>query len=129
MRKRVYSKTQGVFMGKERKRGAVEALMRFAGSLPDNSFSSVFGNSQSVIGADFSSLSILIQDLTWKARRDWFQLLCTLLTRPVLSKSGKRIESGYGIISPRVVTTLKSSLRSPLQRLSAEQALQPPMTQ
>ena len=116
VRKRVYSKTQGVFMGKERKRGAVEALMRFAGSLPDNSFSSVFGNSQSVIGADF----FLALDFDTRPHMESAAGLVSIalhpLNRPVLSKSGKRIESGYGIISPRVVTTLKSSLRSPFTK-------------
>ncbi len=104
VRHRDFSKTQELYQGKERKRGAIDDLIRFInGETVDFRF--VSGNMQGLRGAEF----ICALDYDTVPFMDTINELVAVAIHPVNSK--------YGIITPRITTSLSSSRRTGLSRL------------
>ncbi|MBQ7834631.1 MAG: hypothetical protein IJ385_02505 [Ruminiclostridium sp.] len=104
VRHRDFSKTQNLYQGKERKRGAIDDLVRFIeGESVD--FRIISGNSDSMRHAEF----ICALDYDTVPFMDTINSLIAVAIHPV--------NSGYGIITPRITTSLSSSARTGLSRL------------
>ena len=103
VRKRSYSKTQRCWQGRERKRGAIEELIRFIkGERAD--FAGVFGSSESVVGVKF----LIALDYDTLPLMDSVRELVSIALHPL----NKR----FGIIAPRISSSLCSTLRTPFAR-------------
>ncbi len=104
VRHRDFSKTQGLYQGKERKRGAIDDLIRFIkGEAVD--FRLVSGNALELKDAEF----ICALDYDTVPFMETINELVAVAIHPVNSK--------YGIITPRITTSLSSSARTGLSRL------------
>ncbi len=103
-RHRAYSRTQRKFQGRERKRGAVEDLIRFICG-DKVSFRAVYGNISSYIGVPF----VCALDYDTLPLMDSINSLIAAAIHPCNSE--------YGIFAPRITTSLSASLRTGLTRL------------
>lgn len=104
VRKRTFSKTQRKWQGRERKRGAIDELIRFF-SGEEISFLTVCGDSSKLVGTkylaalDYDTLPLL----------DSISELVSIALHPLNKK--------YGIIAPRISSSLSSTLRTRFSRL------------
>lgn len=114
IRKRTFSKTQNIFTGSERKRGAVEALIKFIKEGKEN-FSCFEGNKEFIRKSKY----ILTLDSDTKPHMDTVPELVSIALHPLNTPIIKDdiITKGYGIIVPKITTTLNSSLYSPFTKL------------
>ena len=109
VRKRSYSETQQEYMGRERKRGALMELAKFAVT-KQGDFYAAFGNVDAVKNAEY----FCAVDLDTCPQMDSVTELLSAALHPanrVEVKNGY-VVGGYGIIAPRMVTGLKDSLSS-----------------
>jgi len=114
IRKRTFSKTQQEYTGFERKRGAIEQLIRFIkGEKID--FLAFFGDENFVQKVKY----IVALDYDTKALIDTVPELVSIAIHPLNQPEVQDgiVTSGYGIITPRITTKLKSSLKSPFSKL------------
>ena len=103
-RKRSYSRTQRMYQGRERKRGAVEDLIAYiCGGGHD--FGAVYGDISGYIGVPF----VCTLDYDTMPLMDSINALIAAAIHPC--------NSGYGVFAPRITTSLSSSLRTGLTRL------------
>ncbi len=114
-RKRFYSAHDNLYMGKERKRGAVNALMQLI----------KFGKSGEIccayprLNCDYKYLTVLDAD-TVMPSGTLAQLIGTMLhplNRAVFDKNNDRPTRGYSIIAPRMASTARSAAVSGFARL------------
>lgn len=108
VRPRVYSKTQGEFTGRERKRGAITDLIK-AIKGDDKGFIAIHGDK-----TDFNKTKYIIAlDADTELEFDCVNELIAIsehpLNRPVISKEKGRVISGYGILVPKAATKINSS--------------------
>ena len=104
IRNRDYSKTQALYQGKERKRGAIDDLIRFI-SGERVAFRLISGDISAIRGAEF----ICTLDYDTIPFMDSINSLVAVAIHPVNEK--------YAIITPRITTSLSSSERTGLSRL------------
>jgi cyclic beta-1,2-glucan synthetase len=113
-RERSYSKTQGCYIGFERKRGAICSLTKLiqGQNAPDIS---VIGDKELLLGAKY----IAALDYDTKPLFDSIAELVSIAIHPLNKPqiSNGVVKQGYGIISPRISTSLSSSLKTPFSRL------------
>ncbi len=103
-REREYCRTQRRFQGRERKRGAIEDLVRhICGDEPG--FRAVFGDISGYIGVPF----LCALDYDTLPLMDSINSLVAAAIHPCNSE--------YGVFAPRITTSLSSSLRTGLTRL------------
>ena len=103
-RRREFSRTQRKYQGRERKRGAIEDLVRFiCGEKAD--FRVVFGDISAYAGIPF----ICTLDYDTLPLMDSINSLVAAAVHPC--------NSGYGVFAPRITTSLSASLRTGLTRL------------
>lgn len=102
-RNREFSKTQQMFQGRERKRGAIEDLARYING-EDIEFREVFGDTEALRGAEF----MCTLDYDTLPLMDSINSLIAAAVHPV--------NADYGIFVPRITTSLSSSLRTVLSR-------------
>lgn len=114
VRNRTFSQTQQQFTGLERKRGAIEQLVRYIKGEQIN-FLAFFGNKEFVSKVKY----IVALDYDTKALIDTIPELVSIAIHPLNKPeiSDGKVVSGYGIITPRITTKLKSSLKSPFAKL------------
>jgi cyclic beta-1,2-glucan synthetase len=122
-RSRAWNARDGVWMGRERKRGKLadlNAVLRGAALTgPAGRFSHVAGNGEflprvrSVITLDADT------DLPRDAAREMVGAMAHILNRPVPHPTLPRIAAGHGIIQPRVAVSLPSAQRSRFSRLTS----------
>lgn len=103
-RKRSYSRTQRMYQGRERKRGAVEDLITYI-CAGEQDFGAVYGDISGYIGVPF----VCTLDYDTMPLMDSINSLVAAAVHPC--------NSGYGVFAPRVTTSLSSSLRTGLTRL------------
>ncbi len=111
VRPRTYSKTENEYTGAERKRGAITSLIKFI-TENGNDFLCVFGDEKKLIGA--KHIMALDSD-TQMPLGSLESLVATAahpLNAPVISISEQRVISGYGIISPKVETSVESAAKT-----------------
>lgn len=116
VRPREYSRTQKAYIGKERKRGAIEELVA---AICDNSASylhhcgdmNLLNNTQYIMALDYDT------DLLMNSVLQLLQIAVHPCNQPVIDKKTNMVKSGYGIIVPDIRTELKASLKTPFSRL------------
>ena len=105
-RRRVRNESEGVWMGWERKRGKLLELNRLLRGDPDTSFLPM------VPAFPDGIVHVMTLDSDTRVTRDAITRLVGKmahpLNRPVLDVRGARVCAGYGILQPRVVSSLTS---------------------
>ena len=113
-RKRVYSESEECYMGWERKRGALTELnLLLLGKLSEGRIS----NSMYLAHRDIPDVKYLITidedtKLSLNSAKELVAIISHPLNKPVLSKNGKIIKSGYGLIQPAVGLDIESANNS-----------------
>ncbi len=118
IRPRTYSMTQGVFMGYERKRGAVGQLVSFLCG-KDNAFISHDVSMTSECAERIRFVLTLDSDtnLPLNAVHELAGILLHPLNRAHVDKIGHRITEGYGMLQPRMGSELEAARKTPFARL------------
>ena len=127
-RPRRFNARDGIWMGYERKRGKLEefnGLLRGAGR---ENFSDIAGNT--AVLADIKYVITLDTDtqLPREAASELAGAMAHPLNRPVLDPKGRRVIDGYGVIQPRVATSLPTAGASWFVRLFASDSGLDPYT-
>ena len=110
-RKRVYSSSEGAYMGWERKRGALTQLNKLLlGKLTDEEIN----KSMYLTHREIPNVKYLItidEDtaLSLNSAKELVAIISHPLNKPVLSKNGKRVVSGYGLIQPAIGLDIESA--------------------
>lgn len=115
VRERVWSPTQGNFIGRERKRGAITALLQAARG-DDSAFFVCHGAKETLKNAKYVFALDSDTDLS-------FDCLCGLVAvaehpenAPKLDRAHTRVSDGYGIFVPRAATALSSAYKTRFSR-------------
>jgi len=117
-RPRLYSDREGVWMGRERKRGKLEdlnALLRGQGS---DRFSRIVGEVRALASVRYVIVLDSDTGLPWGAAAKLAGTLAHPLNQPVLDECG-RLRRGYVLLQPRVSVTLESAQASRYASLMA----------
>ncbi len=113
-RKRVYSKGEEAYMGWERKRGALSHLNKLLlGRLTEQEKEKYMYLAHNDI-PDVKYLITVDEDtsLSLNSAKELVAIISHPLNKPVLSKDGRRVVSGYGLIQPAVGLDIESANRS-----------------
>lgn len=110
VRPRLYSKTQGEFTGKERKRGAITDLISAIkgnqkGFLALHGDKSALEKTKYIIALDADT------DLGFDCARELISIAEHPLNRPYINREKGRVTSGYGILVPKAVTKIGAATR------------------
>lgn len=113
-RKRVYSESEGCYMGWERKRGALTELNSL---LLNRLTEGQIANSMYLAHREIPSVKYLITidedtSLSLNSAKELVAIISHPLNKPVLSKNGKIVKSGYGLIQPAVGLDIESANNS-----------------
>ncbi|MBQ4381636.1 MAG: hypothetical protein II794_02730 [Oscillospiraceae bacterium] len=118
LRPRTYHAADKVYRPRERKRGALEELAALL-SGEESPMRAAAGDPEGLRGVNF----ILTLDADTRLTADSAAKLVGAalhpLNRPVLDRTGRRVLSGFGIISPRVGVDLEAAGRSDFSRIFA----------
>ncbi len=115
IRERSFHEADGIYMGRERKRGALEDLMRLLSNGDDSPFllrSGELPHEEYVLTLDEDTI------LPLEALQSFVGAVRHPLNRPVRDKAG-RIERGYGIIFPVMRNTASGAAQSAFVRIAA----------
>ena len=116
-RTRLWNPSQGVWMGWERKRGKLEELNRLLRGDEGTSFVRVVGDQDGLRGIRY----IITLDTDTQLPRDAARRLVGTIAHPLnrayVDTRRRRVVAGYGLIQPRVSTTLVSAGRSFFSRI------------
>lgn len=110
-RKRVYSECEETYMGWERKRGALSHLNRLLlGKLTRQEIDKYMYLAHN----DIPEVKYLITvdedtNLSLNSAKELVAIIAHPLNKPVLTKDGKRVKSGYGLIQPAVGLDIESA--------------------
>lgn len=108
IRSRRFSVTENAYTAHERKRGAITSLVRLIND-DRHDFTVLHGNTENIHGAKY----IMALDSDTRMPAGVLNTLVGIAShpfnRPVISPSKQRVTSGYGIISPRVETSVESA--------------------
>ena len=113
-RKRVYSKGEGCYMGWERKRGALTELnMLVLNKLSEDEINSKMYLAHN----DLPKVKYMITidedtQLSLSSAKELVAIISHPLNKPVLSKNGKVVKSGYGLIQPAIGLDIESANKS-----------------
>lgn len=109
VRDRVFSPTENEYTGFERKRGAIISLCKFLRDKNPEHFSLVYGDTDGIF--DMKYIMALDSDtlMSFEVLEKLLSVAEHPLNEPVFSGHERRIVSGYGIIAPRVETSIESS--------------------
>ncbi len=112
VRGRTYNEIERVWMGWERKRGALVELNRMLHGWTETSFSLRMGDHAFLESVTF----VLTLDADTLMPRDTARKLVSTIAHPLnrarLDPGDERVKSGYGLIQPRVAMSLPASSRS-----------------
>ncbi len=117
IRERKWNPKEKIWMGWERKRGKLREFNRFLLGNEKDTFS-IFGGNKKVF-SDVKYVITLDRD-TRLPKNEAGKLIGTMahpLNRPVLNSEKTRVEKGYGILQPRLVTSIKEAQKSTLSQL------------
>lgn len=119
VRERVFSRTQGEYTGEERKRGAIDALVRYL-SGEDVPFRTLCGDTDNlqqmkyILALDADTL------LPLEAAAQLVAAALHPLNRPVVDEKRGVVTQGYGVLVPRVETELSSAGATGFSRVMAD---------
>lgn len=111
VRKRSFSETENEYTGHERKRGAITDLVKFICDGTDN-FLILHGDKEKLKGAKYLMALDSDTKMPIGSIRELVAVASHPLNRPVISVSEQKVTSGYGIISPRIETDIKSASKT-----------------
>lgn len=115
IRRRSRCNTMDNYCGRERKRGAILSLCELCVEKKCDDFLAVYGNTSLIFDNEF----LILLDSDTKSGLDSASSLiacaCHPLNVPIIENG--RVKSGYAVFSPNMVTTLKSSLKTPFSKL------------
>ena len=111
-RRRLWNKREGKWMGWERKRGKLQEFNRLLRGAENTSF--VTGTTDEKLFAEIKYVLTLDSDtqLPRDVARELIGVAEHPLNRPQFDEKLRRVTKGYGILQPRVGTTLMSSSQS-----------------
>lgn len=118
IRKRTFSETENEYTGCERKRGAIISLVKLIAD-GRNDFYILHGNTEKMAGAKYIMALDSDTKMPLGSLRELVSVAAHPLNSPVISKETQRVVSGYGIISPRIETDVKSACRTHFSSLMA----------
>ena len=125
-RSRTWSENEGVWMGHERKRGALMAFSAFLLDKEKNPFSRIVGNQEMLTGITYVITLDTDTHLPRNSARKLIGAMAHPLNQPVLDPATRVIREGYGILQPRVVTFLsKSGISRFVSLFGGEQGIDP----
>ena len=116
-RARTWSGRQGVWMGRERKRGKLADLNATLRG-EEGRFATVVGALRVLRDVRYVITLDTDTQLPRDTAKDMIGAMGHILNRPVPAADGGRIEAGYAILQPRVSATLTSAQRSRFGRIS-----------
>lgn len=111
VRKRIFSETENEYTGFERKRGAIISLAKLIAE-GKNDFFVLHGDAEKLADAKYIMALDSDTKMPLGALRELVATAAHPLNAPVVSVSKQRVTSGYGIISPRVETDVKSACKT-----------------
>lgn len=111
IRKRTYSQSENEYTGYERKRGAIISLAKLIAE-GRNDFSILRGNKENLAGTKYIMALDSDTSMPLGALNELVAIASHPVNRPVISVSEQRVTQGYGIISPRVETDVKSACKT-----------------
>ena len=117
-RERELNAADGIWMGRERKRGAIEDLVALL-SGEKSALRVLSGDGARLAGAGFILTLDADTRLTAGAARELVGTALHPLNVPVIDEDRRRVVSGWGILEPRVCVGLESAGRSDFARLFA----------
>lgn len=121
-RPRIWNPSEGVWMAEERKRGKLRALNRLLRTGATEAFSVIVGDLTQLANVRY----VITLDTDTRLPRDVAQELvgCMAhpLNRPRIDSKTRLVVEGYGILQPRVATTIPEAQRTPFSRLFAGDA-------
>ncbi len=117
-RERERNEADGVWMGRERKRGAIEELVRLL-SGEKSALRALCGDGNALKGTGFILTLDADTRLTAGTARELVGTALHPLNVPVIDEAQKRVVSGYGILEPRVAVELESAGKTDFSRLFA----------
>ncbi|MDO8949813.1 MAG: glucoamylase family protein [Actinomycetota bacterium] len=113
VRARRYNKVDNVWMGWERKRGALHEFSQLLRGAPDTSFSVREGDAAALPEVTFVITLDADTVLPRDAARKLISTIAHPLNRAQLDASKRRVVRGYGLVQPRVGMSLEGAERSP----------------
>lgn len=116
VRPRVYSKTQGNFIGRERKRGAITELIR---AIKGNSkgFVEIFGDTNEISKVRYLIALDADTQLVFDSARELIAIAEHPLNKPVIRNG--RVVDGYGILVPKATNRLNDEKATLFARIMA----------
>jgi len=125
-RPRLWNQEETCWMGYERKRGKLRDLNRLLQGGPSEAFSVIIGDRERLRTARY--VITLDTDTKLPAEAAWKMIgsMAHPLNRPIFNSATDLVESGYGVLQPRVSISLTGALRSRFARLfSGEVGIDP----
>lgn len=121
-REREWNAKEEIWMGEERKRGKLESLARLLQSQSVNSFSKTVGQLSALSHVRYVITLDTDTGLPPGAAHKMISTLDHPLNRPVLAQKQNRVSEGYGILQPRVSTSLPSDYDTWFSRIYSSDA-------
>lgn len=114
-RKRVWTDSEGCYIGWERKRGKLESLNRLLNEDAEPGGENIVyvGNSDRLADVRF----VITLDSDTQLPRDSARRLIETMSHPLNLRNGEPADGDYNIIQPRVTTDLPSATATPFSRL------------
>ena len=120
-RKRVYNKSNNIYIGWERKRGALIELNRFLLGDTDTSFIHPVALPQALQSVKYVITLDADTVLPMQAAKKMIEVMEHPLNRPIIDKERNIVTEGYGILQPLINTSLESASKSLFSRLFNQQ--------
>ncbi len=119
VRKRVFHKSEGKYVGWERKRGAIESFIHWLHCGKASSDMEFFGVAEKLIGAKYLITLDADTHLGIGQAKDLIGIASHPLNVPVIGQvNGKsRVVSGHGIIQPKMTTSLLNPIKTPFGKI------------
>ena len=115
-----YRSENGKYMGYERKRGAIDALMHFL-RREDSNIICLCGDVLKLSGTNFVITLDTDTRLNPGSALNLIGAMMHPLNKPVIDSTRRIVKAGYGVINPRISVDLPSSIKSDFSHIFAGQ--------
>ncbi len=119
LRERVFIKSESGYAGRERKRGAVEDLVKYIAEKDESLFSLKCGAVEGIENTKYIMALDSDTKLGFECVKELAAAAVHPLNRPVINKEKGIVESGYGIFAPRTEITVESAFKTAFSRAAA----------
>ncbi|OAT79879.1 glycosyl transferase family 36 [Desulfotomaculum copahuensis] len=125
-RRRIWNSAEGVWMGWERKRGALVELVELLKGRTDTTFDCVVGDSSVLPGIRYVITLDADTQLPLESAPRMIGTLHLPYNRPRLNRTQTRVVEGYGVLQPRIGISYEAAVRSRFAYLwSADPGIDP----